>query len=282
MAAHVLSCVALHTGDPAGLSAARRAAIQMQQVREGRARPLAAWMLFRLDAAQGNPSHSQSVDIGLLDPLIKGVPNVSSPRRYVDQPELVRVLLAAGRRDDAVAVAGRLAAAAADQPDFPLLRAASSHANSVVDNDFSLADRAVAGYDSCPEPLLIASGLEDAGALRPQTLRAEAVDRLEAALGIYTEVGAHRDAARVRSLLRQRGVRRIAATSAPSSRWPELSESELAVVRLVATGATNREVGEQLYLSPHTVNAHLRQIFVKLGVRSRVELAQLTAQRDPR
>jgi DNA-binding CsgD family transcriptional regulator len=51
---------------------------------------------------------------------------------------------------------------------------------------------------------------------------------------------------------------------------------------LVATGATNREVGEQLFLSPHTVNAHLRQIFAKLGVRSRVELARLAAERDVR
>jgi DNA-binding CsgD family transcriptional regulator len=190
--------------------------------------------------------------------------------------------VAGGRRDDAVAVAGRLGDAAANDPDFPLLRAASSHADALVDNDFSLADRAVAWYEGCPEPLLIASGLEDAGHLRPPTLRDEAVDRLEAALGIYVGVGAHRDAARVRALLRRRGVRRTAVYTRTSTRWPELSESELAVVRLVATGATNREVGEQLYLSPHTVNAHLRQIFVKLGVRSRVELAQVTAQRDAR
>ena len=39
-------------------------------------------------------------------------------------------------------------------------------------------------------------------------------------------------------------------------------------------------MGEQLFLSPHTVNAHLRRIFAKLGIRSRVELARLTAQRD--
>jgi DNA-binding CsgD family transcriptional regulator len=80
--------------------------------------------------------------------------------------------------------------------------------------------------------------------------------------------------------LRQRGVRRSAVTAVASPRWPELSASEVAVVRLVATGATNREVGDQLFLSPHTVNAHLRRIFTKLGIRSRVELARLTAQRD--
>jgi ATP/maltotriose-dependent transcriptional regulator MalT len=281
MASHVLCTVALHTGDAAGLSAARRAALQMQQVIPGRARPLAAWMLARLDAAQGNSTRARHLDIALLDPLIKGTPHVSSPRRYVDQPELVRVLLAGGRRDDATAVADRLHVAATRDPDFPLLQAASAHSNALLHNDFAVADKAVELYEGCPEPLLIASALESAGQFRPESRRDEAVERLEAALAIYVEVGAHRDAARVRALLRQRGVRRVSLRPASSS-WPELSESEVAVVRLVATGATNREVGEQLFLSPHTVNAHLRQIFAKLGVRSRVELARLAAERDAR
>jgi DNA-binding CsgD family transcriptional regulator len=45
---------------------------------------------------------------------------------------------------------------------------------------------------------------------------------------------------------------------------------------LVARGATNREVAAQLFLSPHTVSTHLRHAFVKVGVRSRTELARLT------
>jgi len=49
------------------------------------------------------------------------------------------------------------------------------------------------------------------------------------------------------------------------------------VVSLVAQGATNREVAERLYLSPYTVNSHLRHVFAKLGIRSRVELASLAA-----
>jgi len=47
----------------------------------------------------------------------------------------------------------------------------------------------------------------------------------------------------------------------------------------VAQGATNREVAEHLYLSPYTVNSHLRHVFTKLGIRSRVELARLAAAR---
>ena len=57
--------------------------------------------------------------------------------------------------------------------------------------------------------------------------------------------------------------------------------SELAVVRLVTQGATDREVAAQLYISAHTVNSHLRHVFTKLGIRSRVELARLAGVRQP-
>jgi DNA-binding CsgD family transcriptional regulator len=285
LASYVLSCVAIHTGDTAGLAAARRAVLEMERVpaSEGRAQQLAAWMTAKLDAAQGDFSRVKLLDIAMLDPLIKGVPNVSSPRRYADQPELVRILLAAGRDADASAVADRLAIAAARDPEFPFLQAASLHANALVHTDYALADQAVALFEGCLEPILRANALEDAGRLRPQDQRDQkdtAVARLADALELYASVGAERDAARVRNLLRQRGVRRQFLNVGPSPRWPELSASEVAVVRLVATGATNREVGEQLFLSPHTVNAHLRHIFTKLGIRSRVELAHLTAQRE--
>jgi DNA-binding CsgD family transcriptional regulator len=283
LASYTLCCVAIHSGDAAGLAAARRAAAEMERVpaAEGRAGRLAAWMTAKVDAAQGDFSRLTRLDVAMLDPLINGVPNVSSPRRYADQPELVRILLAAGRQEDADAVAERLATAATRDPEFPFLQAASMHASALVANDYTIADEAVARYEGCQEPILRAGALEDAGRLRPEDQRDDAVARLDAALDLFTGVGAIRDAARVRSLLRQRGVRRSAVIAVSSPRWPELSASEVAVVKLVATGATNREVGEQLFLSPHTVNAHLRRIFAKLGIRSRVELARLTAQRDP-
>jgi DNA-binding CsgD family transcriptional regulator len=54
-----------------------------------------------------------------------------------------------------------------------------------------------------------------------------------------------------------------------------MTASELTVARLVAEGLTNREVADRLFVSPHTVNSHLRHIFTKLGINSRVELARL-------
>jgi DNA-binding CsgD family transcriptional regulator len=59
-----------------------------------------------------------------------------------------------------------------------------------------------------------------------------------------------------------------------------LTPAESAVAELVVDGRTNREIAQQLLISPHTVNAHLRHVFDKIGVRSRVELTRMTARRD--
>ena len=52
---------------------------------------------------------------------------------------------------------------------------------------------------------------------------------------------------------------------------PSLSEREIEIVRLVAKGFSNDELAERLHLSPDTVKAHLRHVYEKLGVESRVE-----------
>jgi DNA-binding CsgD family transcriptional regulator len=80
----------------------------------------------------------------------------------------------------------------------------------------------------------------------------------------------------LRHVLCDLGVRRPRPDAGPSAH-SVLTRSELAVVELVARGATNRQAAEQLFLSPHTVSSHLRHAFEKLGVRSRVELAILFA-----
>jgi DNA-binding NarL/FixJ family response regulator len=56
-----------------------------------------------------------------------------------------------------------------------------------------------------------------------------------------------------------------------------LTAQQMLIARMVAAGATNREVAARLYLSTRTVDHHMRNIFVRLGIRSRIELAKLFA-----
>jgi DNA-binding CsgD family transcriptional regulator len=67
-------------------------------------------------------------------------------------------------------------------------------------------------------------------------------------------------------------VRTHSPAQRPAFGWGSLTEAELRVARLAANGLTNRAIADELSLSPHTVESHLRHAFHKLDLRSRVEL----------
>lgn len=72
-----------------------------------------------------------------------------------------------------------------------------------------------------------------------------------------------------------------AADSGPDQ-WPLLTPSELRIAECVAQGLTNKDIAHQLFVSPHTVDAHLKHMFTKLDIHSRVELTVLTMQHRTR
>jgi DNA-binding CsgD family transcriptional regulator len=279
-ARYVLADSALRTGDTAGLQAARHDATALFETSGECAtiRRLGAWLTVRLGRGRVGPE--------LLDVLAPGYVHASSPLTHADAVDLVRLLLAGGQRADAASVTERLAAAAEANADFPGLRPAALHAQALLNADPEQALAAVRAYHADPRPLVRAAVLEDAGRMLRDRAREQAVGYLDEALRLQSAAGAGRDAGRVRHLLRELGVQRpsvIVARSAArdvSPRWAELTESELAIVRLVVQGATDREVAQQLHISAHTVNSHLRHIFGKLGIRSRVELARLAGERQ--
>ena len=66
----------------------------------------------------------------------------------------------------------------------------------------------------------------------------------------------------------------------PATGWAALTATEARVAALAAEGLTNAQVGEQLFISRHTVDSHLRHIYAKLGVSTRAELATRVARED--
>ena len=281
VASWVGGCSAIRTGDPQQLAAAAEAASRLRCAELAPSRDLGALLAASLGSLAGRPGATKELDGPALAALGSPALHAGSPRSHADIVCLVRLLLADGRASDASSVAGTLAKAAVSQPGVSFLAAAARHAQALAEADADLAAEAAGMYQDDERPLVRAEALEDAGRLLPDERRDAAVGHLDAALTLYAAAGATQDAARVRGLLRIRGVRR-ATLPAPDPQWPELTESERAVVTLVAEGATNREVADRLFISPYTVNSHLRHIFSKLEIRSRVELARLAMQRGVR
>jgi DNA-binding CsgD family transcriptional regulator len=189
---------------------------------------------------------------------------------------LTRVALAVGNRERAAGVvltAGRLAGAS---PDLPAVAAAAAHARGLFENDPGALAVAAAQHR---QPWARAVALEDLGVVLADRDPTAARLRLEEGLNTYDAMGASFDAARVRALLTQADVSSIGRPVRPAKGWRSLTSTELQVAELVAEGLTNAEVATRIFLSRHTVDFHLRHIFRKLDVTSRVGLTRVVVGR---
>jgi sigma-54 dependent transcriptional regulator, acetoin dehydrogenase operon transcriptional activator AcoR len=124
----------------------------------------------------------------------------------------------------------------------------------------------------------IARGETQAGELRLSTgitvtVRCEPVDSATETVGalVHLDVPLRVSSARSRPSTKKRGRRQ-------NFGWSSLSPSQLGIAELVASGLTNQEVAARLYLSRHTIDFHLREIYSKLGIDSRVKLARLVSE----
>ena len=193
-------------------------------------------------------------------------------------PDIVDALVRLGREVDARFVAaGYQAAAAAKGQPFALARAARAQALVAADQDFAeLFAIALRHHDSTPDTFERArTQLYFGERLRRGRKRVEARKQLRAALKAFDELGAAPWGERALSELQASGE---TARVRDDRYRQQLTPQELQVALTLAEGTTTREAAARLYLSPKTVEYHLRHVYDKLEIRTRDELrAALTA-----
>jgi DNA-binding CsgD family transcriptional regulator len=271
--------VALHTGNQRQSRTCARAARQAMNTLPPEPRQHAAWLIALLHMAAGDGHGARTVLVQGRDPDMPVLPRFWADPG--DPPQLMRIALACGDAElaaEAVAIAERRAR---QNPAVGSLAAIAAHARGLRDDDVAELRDAVHRFAHSPRRLARTSATEDLGRLLIRSGQtAEGIRWLNEALELYAGMGATWDAARVRGRLRQLGVRRNLQPARSAEGWAGLTDSELAVVRLVAAGQTNRQIAAQLFLSPNTISSHLRRVFTKLGISSRVELVRLFLARQ--
>jgi DNA-binding CsgD family transcriptional regulator len=135
-----------------------------------------------------------------------------------------------------------------------------------LDAAFEGLDRATTGLAALPYPLEHGRALLCLGSVyRKAKRKGAARDALEQSERIFTELGARLWAEKATAELRRISGRRRGSAS--------LTETEERVARLAAIGRSNKQIAAELLMSVHTVGAHLSQVYRKLGISSRSELA---------
>jgi DNA-binding CsgD family transcriptional regulator len=197
---------------------------------------------------------------------------VREPAYFRIVPDEVEALVALGKLDEAEALlvpfeeAGEELERAWAKATGARCRALVLAARGELEAASAAVARALREHDGLPLPFELGRTLLVSGTIERRAKRKkEARETLTGALEVFEGLGAALWADRTRAELARIGGR--AASSV------ELTPTEERVAALVATGSTNREVADALFISIHTVEANLKRIYRKLGIRSRTELA---------
>jgi len=215
-------------------------------------------------------------ELETVERLIEGT-GLEEPVIVPWEQDLVEAYARQGRAGDARRVLARLEQLAG-RTGSPVAQAAAARCRGMVDDDFEPAfTAALALDDQRPMPFERARTLLAFGRrLHRARRRAEARDRLREARSGFEQLRAAAWAAQAEAELHAAGARR--------RREPDdsvLTAQELRVAAAVQRGASNRDIAADLFLSPKTVEFHLRQIYRKLDVHSRTQLIVALAERAP-
>jgi DNA-binding CsgD family transcriptional regulator len=274
-----LGRIRIHTGDQRLADEVARICEVMLETSAPWTRRHAAWFLARHAMAFGSPDDAYRRLRALGDDERLSLFRLF-PHDPADDSELVRIALANGDGELAASVVGVTERCRQLNPSVPSLQASAAHVRGLAARETDKLETAVEVYRTTSRRLAFASALEDLGCAHiDDGATSDAISAFDEALTTNVEIGASWDAARVRRRLRRLGVRRrVQPTQTPTTGWAALTRAELEVSRLVTQGKTNREIADHLFVSPHTVDSHLRSIFAKVGVKSRVQLASATGE----
>ncbi|HEX8093155.1 helix-turn-helix transcriptional regulator [Jatrophihabitans sp.] len=188
----------------------------------------------------------------------------------------VEAAVRAGARDQALAWTAELAAfATTTSRPWALADLDLGHALTAVDADQAAPafQSALGHYRQASRPYDLARAQLAYGEfLRRTNRRVDARGYLRSALETFTDLAAAPLVARAEQELRASGE---TARKRDPSTLLDLTPMERKVAQLVSTGLSNKDVAAQCWVSPRTVAFHLRNVFTKVGVSSRTELAQL-------
>ncbi|MEV6305465.1 AAA family ATPase [Actinoplanes sp. NPDC051861] len=259
------------------LAYAEKAHAHAMSHRIGPAAGIASWALALLDLGAGRPESAAD----RLEALATAGPGESHPVvRVFSAADLVEAAVRTGRRDTAERARDRLRSWT-EATGSAWGRALLHRCHGLL-ADPSGADRhftaALAAHRLGGRPFDTArTALLYGEILRRRRRRNDARVHLRAAHETFDRLGVPGWAELARTELRATGE---TARRRDPGTLRQLTPQEVLIVQIVGEGATNREVAAQLFLSPRTVDYHLRKVFTKLDVSSRADLIRLVAQSD--
>jgi DNA-binding NarL/FixJ family response regulator len=199
---------------------------------------------------------------------------------------LVRGLVAAGDLADAKTAHAELQGIATIVGTRPLAAAATLAAGRIMLASGD-ADQARRLIEDAVDAYLQSGATYELALARIELARAHvalghsetAAQELQRAVDVFAELKAELDMSRARALLDSIRAGDAGGASRRPSQRADLTDRELEVLRLVASGLSNQVIGERLFLSEHTIHRHIANIFSKLSVSSRAAAVAQAARR---
>ncbi|MBO0679131.1 AAA family ATPase [Mycolicibacterium sp. S2-37] len=265
---HGLACLALHAALRGEADACRSFAVRAQTIAAGRPMSFVEdwvrWALGLLDLGRDEPAAAFGRLRDIRHPVVlmwASFDRIESACRSGDHT-IAREWLA------------HLDTTAAETQQ-PWMQARAAHAHALVDGDLDAYAAALDRHRYAARPFERArTALDHGAALRRDRKRTAAREHLQQAFAAFDALGAHPWAERAQVELRAcgRSVRRRDDTE-----FARLTPQETQVAGFVVQGLTNADVATKLFLSRRTIDFHLRNVYTKLGVTSRTELARVLA-----